>query len=333
MRINRRFLYAGVFLVALGAILVAADVGALDLGVVRDALRLWPVVIVLIGVALVVRRSPAALPVGLLAAGAPGLVLGGAIAIGPRFIADCATPGGVRPATAQAGTLEGPRSLAIHARCGSVTLRTDAAATGWTLAVAERTGPPPQVSAGDGSLAVDAVGAFGAGGWTDWRSFTSGREAVALTVPTGDLGAISAVVSGTDTTIDLANARVAGLDVTATASRLRVDLSASSISTISARMSFGQLTLIVPAGSDLTGDLNVSATDLRICSAIGNLQPTGLRITGRGFADGVVVDGRHVDDRGLTYESPNYATAIRHADLRVNASFGSIEINPNGGCS
>ena len=39
MRVNRRFLYAGMFLLALGAVLVVADLRALDLATVRDALR------------------------------------------------------------------------------------------------------------------------------------------------------------------------------------------------------------------------------------------------------------------------------------------------------
>lgn len=46
MRVNRRFLYWGILLVALGGVLVAADLGAVDTPALTDALRLWPLAII-----------------------------------------------------------------------------------------------------------------------------------------------------------------------------------------------------------------------------------------------------------------------------------------------
>ncbi len=89
MRVNRGLLYTGVFLVAIGGVLVAADAGAIDDARLADALRLWPLAVIAIGVSLVLRRSRFSLQGGMLAAALPGLVLGGAIAIAPTHLPDC----------------------------------------------------------------------------------------------------------------------------------------------------------------------------------------------------------------------------------------------------
>ncbi len=89
MRSNRTFLYVGVFLVALGSVLVAANLGAFDTIAVVDALRLWPVVLIAIGLGIALRRTGLSLPTGMLAAALPGLVLGGALAAAPRHVPVC----------------------------------------------------------------------------------------------------------------------------------------------------------------------------------------------------------------------------------------------------
>ena len=45
IRVNRRFLYWGVVLSAIGGVLVAADLGAVDTPTLTDALRLWPLAV------------------------------------------------------------------------------------------------------------------------------------------------------------------------------------------------------------------------------------------------------------------------------------------------
>ena len=89
MRVNRGLLYTGVFLVAIGSVLVAADVGAIDTARLTDAMRMWPLAVIAIGASLVLRRSGFSLQGGMLAAALPGLLLGGAIAIAPTYVPDC----------------------------------------------------------------------------------------------------------------------------------------------------------------------------------------------------------------------------------------------------
>lgn len=83
MRPNRTLLYTGVFLVAIGAAVVAADL--LSTAALIDVLRLWPVAVIAIGLGIALRRTQFSLAGGVLAAAVPGLILGGAMAVGPRL--------------------------------------------------------------------------------------------------------------------------------------------------------------------------------------------------------------------------------------------------------
>ena len=49
MNVNRRWLYGGVFLIALGAVLLAGQGDAVDGDVIGQAARLWPVLVIEIG--------------------------------------------------------------------------------------------------------------------------------------------------------------------------------------------------------------------------------------------------------------------------------------------
>jgi hypothetical protein len=35
---------------------------------------------------------------------------------------------------------------------------------------------------------------------------------------------------------------------------------------------------------------------------------------------------------GGTWQSPDYATAIHHADVTISANVASVDVNPIGGC-
>jgi hypothetical protein len=85
MRPNRTLLYAGVFLVAIGGAFTAADLGPLSTAALIDVLRLWPLALIAVGLGIALRRTQISLPSGLLAAAVPGLILGGAMALGPRL--------------------------------------------------------------------------------------------------------------------------------------------------------------------------------------------------------------------------------------------------------
>src|SRR3954454_22821496 len=156
MRVNRRFLFSGVFLVAVGGVLVAVDLGVIDAANLEQVLLLWPVAVLAIGVGIVSRRTQLGLPAGMVAAAAPGL-LGGALAVGPRLAADCGVRGDVASLPVQQGTFDGAADVSISSGCGSLTVSTEPG-NGWQLQAANSSGKVPTVRASARSLSINPIG-------------------------------------------------------------------------------------------------------------------------------------------------------------------------------
>jgi hypothetical protein len=88
MRVNRTLLYSGVFVAAIGAALMAANLGQASANALIEILGLWPVAVIAIGVGIVLMPTRLSLAGGVLAAAAPGLLLGGLLALSPRLAVD-----------------------------------------------------------------------------------------------------------------------------------------------------------------------------------------------------------------------------------------------------
>lgn len=87
MTVRRGPLHLGVFLLAAGAVTLLVVTGVVDPAAVTSAMIvLWPLAIIAIGLGLVLRRSPAALPAGIVAAMLPGLAFGGSVAAIPSSV-------------------------------------------------------------------------------------------------------------------------------------------------------------------------------------------------------------------------------------------------------
>jgi cell wall-active antibiotic response 4TMS protein YvqF len=318
MRVHRRFLYWGIFLVAIGGVLVAADLGAADQAALTEVLRLWPLAVVAIGLGIVLRRTELGLPGLVLAAAVPGVVLGGAFAMAPRFAGDCATRGDLASAATTQGTFDGPATVTVKSGCGSLNAKT-APGTGWQLSAGNSVGRTPKVEASARTLSIEAKS-------NDSRSLLdAGRDAWDLTLPTSDLDSLSLVVTAGNGQIDLPGARIQRLALSVNAAKVVVDASAASVTDVSAVVNVGSLSIRLPT-SDLAGSLRVGAGELRICTPPG----LGLRFTSRGVADRVRVNG--LQQHGSEWESPDYASAAHRADLSLSVNFGAVEINPLGGC-
>ena len=145
MRVNSRLLYWGVVLVAIGGVLVAADLRAIDTSTLTEALRLWPLAVVAVGLSIVLRRTQLSLPALLLAAALPGFVVGAAFAIAPRFVGDCGSRGEATSFSGTQGTFDGPATVSIKSACASLAVKT-APGNGWQL-TADTAARTPSVEA------------------------------------------------------------------------------------------------------------------------------------------------------------------------------------------
>lgn len=319
MRVNRTFLYAGVFLLMLGGVVVIADLVDADTSIIADALRLWPLALVAIGVALVVRRSPAALPAGLVAAALPGIVLGGSLAAAPQLGHRCTGPGEVPVVASQQGTFAGAASVSISSACGTLTIDT-IDRPGWSVEASSATGRTPTIRSSPDSLDVDADSAH------DWRWFGDDLSRLNVSLPTSRLDTLAAELSFGEGSVDLSGADIGRLDLVASAGRVRLDAASASIEELAADLSFGEMSILLPSGGNLTGTLSVGGGELSVCSP----DDLGLRVTTASSAGEVTAGGRRLD--GRTWTSPNHASAAHHADLTVDVTLGALHINPIGGC-
>jgi hypothetical protein len=318
MTINRRFLYAGLFLVAMGSVLLVVEAGLVDSATLAWALRLWPVALLAIGASLVLRRTSVSLPAGMLAAGIPGLLLGSAFALGPRFAVDCGAPGEGGSVATQQGAFDGPANVSVRVGCGALTVSTTPG-NGWRLDAAANNGRASTVMADARSLSIgvsDERLHFPDGGQRRWN----------LTLPTTDIEQLNLITFANDSHIALPGARIGRLSITANASDMVLDVSGASVSSLYAVVNVGSMSIHLPANSDVSGVVKVGAGDAQICAPPG----VGLRMTSKGFAERIAVGG--LQQTGREWQSPDYESAAHHAELNVTANFGAIEINPIGGC-
>jgi hypothetical protein len=320
MRVNRRFLYWGVLLVAVGGVLVAADLGAIDTPTLADALRLWPLALVAVGLSLLLRKTRWSLAGLMLAAALPGLVVGAAFAVVPRFAGNCGARGELMNVATTQGTFDGPASVSVRIGCGSLTVKTSPG-NAWQLGALNTSGQIPTVNSSTRSLLIDASSD------ERWGFLDAGRDAWDLTLPTTELDELSLFVTAGHSQVNLAGARIERVVLGVNAAETSVDASTASIAELSAVVNVGALSITLPATADLSGTLRVGGGELRICAPPG----LGLRVSSAGVAEGFIVNGR--EQRASDWESPDYNSATHHADLSVKATFGAVEINPIGGCS
>jgi hypothetical protein len=319
MRVNRRFLYWGVFLVALGAVLVAADLNGVDDATIADWLRLWPLAILAIGIGIVLRRTRFSVAGGMLAAAVPGLVLGGMFAVGPDFAIDCGGRGEPSSFVTRDGTFDGPARIDVTMGCGTLVVTT-AQGNGWKIEAGNSADQTASVSASGTSLSIDSGRRHG------WFGSGAGRDVWRLALPTSTIDDLSLVVNAGEGDIDLAGADVGRLDLTTNAGQTTVELAETSLTTLSGTVNAGQLSIGLPATTDVTGSMVVNAGEVELCVPSG----VGLRVHQTGVLGATSFNGLH--QSGSDWQSPDYATAAHRTDLTVTVNLGSVDINPTGGC-
>jgi len=318
MMVNRRFLYGGVFLIAAGGVMLAAQGDAVDGDVVAQVLRLWPVVLIALGIGLLLRRTRFAMAGGLLAAAMPGLLLGGLVVAAPRMAPACAD---MRPATFETrqGTFDGAASVDLTLACGELSVTT-APGNGWQLEAGNATGPAPTVDVSADRLRVATTVGHAPFG------FTRGGDVWRLSLPVAGRLDLAAEISAGRGRFDLAGAQLGNVRLAVNAGDARVDLAGATVAHLSMSINAASASVRLPATQDLGADFSVNAGSLAICAA----SDVGLRI----HHDGVLGTTNYTGlvRSGNTWESPGYTTANHHADVTISANVGSVDVNPVGGC-
>jgi cell wall-active antibiotic response 4TMS protein YvqF len=317
MRVNRRFLFWGVSLVAVGGVLVAADLGRINTAILADVIRLWPLAVVAIGASVVLRRTRISLSATLVAALIPGVVLGAAFAVAPRIAGSCGVRDDLANVSTEHGSFDGPAAISVRSGCGILHVTT-VNGVDWTFDSAS-SGRLPDVRADDRSLEIDA--AIG-----DLSQLDPGRNRWDLTLPT-EIDDLRVTVVAGSAALELPGATINSLRIGADAAKVSVDATTALVSELDAIVNAGDLSLSLADDGDLVGSVRVNAGDVDICYPA----ELGLRVVTRGAMDHVVVRGD--DQGGGVWISPNYRSAAHHADIDIRSNFWAVEFNPIGGCS
>jgi hypothetical protein len=321
MTVRRGLLYLGVFLLAAGSVAVLNAAGALDTVAVADAVATyWPVAVIAIGVALVARRSPAALPAGIVAAALPGIVLAGAAVAIPDVALPCTNADGpVGPAATREGSFGSTADIDLVVNCGEIQVTTQPGSA-WRVDAADGDDRETIVTAETDRLSVTTE--------RGPRRWNMGTDRVDWTValPSTPLTDLRGEVNAGRGTFDLQGARLGELALVINAGRLDVDLTGATLANLDLELNAGAASVTLPAGTSFTGDLETNAGSLEVCAPAG----LGLRVTATNALGSTQANG--LIRRGDAWETPDYATAPFTAQLAIDASVGSVIINPQGGC-
>ena len=323
MRIDRRLVGFGLFLVTVGVVMVAVRQGVISDDAARRAWNLWPLVLIGTGLSMILAGRPGAALGGLVVAVTFGAIVGGIAATGafPAF-GFCSGDRGEGTAFAEtSGELAGSARVSIEQACGDLDLTTADGST-WTLRGVSGDGRPPTVSVGPGEIRIASrsTGVFDAGGGSTW-------DVVIPRSPSIDL---NVTASAGEARLELGGANLASLTLVRNAGSARIDLrEVAAIGPLSVTVNAGSTTIWLPNRS-LTGRLNANAGSVALCLPAG----TELRVaTGESVAASNDFQAHGLTRNGETWETPGFAGAAVKIDLTADANAASLSLDSASACT
>jgi hypothetical protein len=321
MRLNRGLLFWGLAFITAGAVALAIRQGIVPSDVLVNAWRLWPVILIAIGLSIIFARTPFAALGLVIGALLLGSFAGALFAAGPGAIADCGR-GAAGSATQQRdGTFDGGGSVDLNLNCGDLQLST-VSGNAWrvdTRSVREGT---PTIDSDADSLRVTA---------TDQSFFgaDAGRQQWTVQLPADPTLSLRIDANAAQSVLDLSSGHLGSLEIDANAGEARLDLSGAQVQGLDLKLNAGSASVVLDESSMVDGSLNANAGSIDVCAP----SSLGLQIE----LDDNVAFGNNLDERDLqrdgnTWRTANYASATRRATLHVGGNAGSFALNPTEGC-
>ncbi len=315
MRIRRGLLFWGLFLIPLGAIPLLTRAAVLDPDVLSEAWRLWPLILVGIGLALVLGRGHAGLLGVSVAAVILGIAGGSALASGGWLVtfASCGDTRAPTQLVQQDGTIGDPLTVVIDVRCGSVDVN-DSPGSAWR--VDARYGlQAPTIDAAGSKLAVSVPdkGDIGRQEWT-------------IALPASGVRAVDLQANAAAANLRLPGASLASLTADVNAGDLLVDASEGSIASIDVSMNAGRVRVTLGRGP-ATGSVDLNAGAFELCVP----SDATLRLN----VNDQITFAHNLRSRGLTQSGSTWTRTGSSADavdLRIEGNAASFVLDPEGGC-
>ena len=317
VRVRRGLLFWGLFFIPLGGVPLLVRAGALDPDLVAQAWRLWPLLLVALGLTLILGRSRAGILGTVVAALALGVVAGGALAASTPWLGNVGGCGAsTSPAdqrTEDSGTFAGPASVEFDLNCGTLDVGMTPG-NDWHL-IANYRGDPPRVEESVDSLTIHSPDAFG-----------QRRQAWQVELPADRTSDLTITANASSGTIHLAGATLATLKAGLNAGDLRIDASEGRVSTVDIAVNAGRVR--IRTHGDLHGSLSANAGSIELCAP----PDAALRIR----VQEQLTFAHNLDDRGLTRSGEFWTRegtpSGGFVDVDVQGNAANFTLDPDGGC-
>ena len=323
MQINRGLLFWGLTLVTAGVVALAATQGWIDIPAWVDLWDWWPVILIVIGLAIVLSRTPFAVIGTIIAALVIGFAGGAAVSAGVAGgFGTCGDVQGTQDTSSgEFGSTTASVDLTLN--CGDLAVGL-ADGSAWEAVTTTDNDPQQQVSleADTDSLSIESnTGGF---------PFSHDRQDWTVTLGRDVEYDLSLTLNAADSTVDLTDGTFSSINADPNAGSLDLNLSGAQVEEIDLHVNAGSLSVLTDAESQLAGSIGVNAGSIDLCT-----DPTvGLRIT----VDANVTFAHNLDDADLqkagdTYTSANFSSAARTIDLELEGNAASFTLNPEEGCA
>jgi hypothetical protein len=316
MRIRRGPLFWGLLLIPLGAIPLLARAGFIDTAAFVDAWRLWPLILVGVGIAIMLGNRRAGLAATVTLALVLGIVGGGALASGAPWAGNfgsCVSTSASTDRLTKAGAFEAAASVDLELDCGRLGITT-AVGSAWSLS-ADYLGSEPIVTATGSSLRIATP-----------NQTATHRQDWSLELPAAPLRDLSIRANAAAVTLDLEGAALERFRADVNAGDLRIDAGGARINRLDISMNAGRARITLADGTTI-GSLAANAGAIELCV------PTGaglvLRVTDQ------LTFGHNLAGRGLARDGDTWrrtAASDANIDLTINGNAASFTLDPDGGC-
>lgn len=321
MRYHRGLLFWGLALITGGAVALAAQQNYIDRDLLAGAWRLWPLILVAIGLSILLRHTPAAIVGTIVAALVVGTAGGALIAVGPGTF-NC---GGASPTnlTTRQGAFGDSASVQLDFNCGTLNVGMDDT-DGWTVASGERNGTPAKIIADSDNLEIRSSN-------NDSNWFDQGRQRWNVTLPTATSYELLEIMpNAADTMVDLGGGTFTIVSIHPNAGSLFLDLTDAQVRELGMSLNAGSASIVIGSGLDMTGSLSVNAGSIELCTT-GDV---ALRITNdSSFTFSTNLDETDLVKSGSTWSTADYEGSSRQVRIQLSGNAGSFALNPEGGCS
>ena len=320
MQINRGLIFWGVALVTAGAVALAIQSQLIPSDSARQAWRLWPLLLIVIGLSVIASRTAFG-PIAVVLAGLVTGGLAGTLVAGVPDGLQIGCGGEPTESITAEGSFATDGEVDLDFSCGELDVSTQPG-TDWTVIARHGGDEEPELASDSESLRVRAEG----GGFI---GFTDSRQAWDVVLPTDAALSLSVDSNAASSRLDLDDADLSTLEIDANAGDVNVALPGAEVRQLTVDANAGSISIEADDATRLDGSVEMNAGSLELCIP----DEVAVAIT---IEEDNVTFSDNLDDSGLTRDGDTWRGgdgASPAVTLRVNGNAASFTLNPEGGCA